>query len=121
MCAQVEEHALDLARDTYGNYVIQHSLQHGSATQRCRPAACLGLLRPQPCPPAWNQQPMMHTAQVLSRRAAPLPMRWPRQACLLPDMFRAAGSARSRPRQAQVQAVRESSVMWGCAWERCGA
>ena len=35
--AQVHKHALELARDTYGNYVIQHSLQHGDAPQRWVP------------------------------------------------------------------------------------
>ena len=31
----MHKHALELARDTYGNYVIQHSLQHGDDAQRC--------------------------------------------------------------------------------------
>jgi hypothetical protein len=31
---QVNQHALELASDTYGNYVVQHSLQHGSHQDR---------------------------------------------------------------------------------------
>lgn len=31
---QVTENALDLSRDTYGNYVIQHSLAHGNEEER---------------------------------------------------------------------------------------
>ena len=34
---QVTENALDLARDTYGNYVIQHSLAFGSPEEKCAP------------------------------------------------------------------------------------
>jgi hypothetical protein len=47
MCAhvpdQVKNNALDLSRDTYGNYVIQHSLQHGDAAQRCAHFPCAAL------------------------------------------------------------------------------
>jgi len=31
---QVTEDVMDLAQDTYGNYVIQHSLQFGSIAER---------------------------------------------------------------------------------------
>lgn len=37
MRVQVTRNALELARDTYGNYVVQHSLQHGSAAHRSGP------------------------------------------------------------------------------------
>lgn len=38
---QVTENALELSKDTYGNYVIQHSLAYGTFDQKCEsPATC---------------------------------------------------------------------------------
>jgi hypothetical protein len=36
---QVTENALELSKDTYGNYVIQHSLAYGTFDQKCEPPA----------------------------------------------------------------------------------